>query len=120
MLTAFLDDPEPFPNGSRRLAGNVASTAARPVTSWIAGALGRLVSDTRWLLVVVLLSPKSLQDPALLSPRTCHEPDDYPTHHREPNEGVAPANTIPQAVSPDVNAVKHRCAGYARAVLTRH
>jgi hypothetical protein len=54
VLTAFLVDPEPFLNGSRRLAGNVASTAARSVTSWIAGALGRLVPDTRWLLIVVL------------------------------------------------------------------
>jgi hypothetical protein len=54
VLTAFLADPEPFLNGSRRLAGDVASTAARPVTSWIAGALGRLVPDTRWLLVVAL------------------------------------------------------------------
>jgi hypothetical protein len=51
---AFLADPEPFLDGSRGLAEEAASTAARPVTGWIGGALGRLVPDARRLSVVVL------------------------------------------------------------------
>jgi hypothetical protein len=54
VLAAFLADPEPFLDGSRRLARDAATTVARPVTGWIGGTLGRLAPDARRLLLVVL------------------------------------------------------------------
>jgi hypothetical protein len=54
VLAAFLADPEPFLNGSRGLAEEAASTAARPITGSIGRALALLVPDARRLPVVVL------------------------------------------------------------------
>jgi hypothetical protein len=46
-LTAFLADPGPFLDGSRRLAGRAAAAAARPVADAIGHGLDRLAPDAR-------------------------------------------------------------------------